>query len=191
MHSANRAAIPRRTWRDAIATQKRYEKPSNTPPPFSRCRRRAYYPFSHPFSRLPPSLSSVLVCMSVRDHRCPWMGFFLALCFHPKQILACEPDSSRHNKLCAMWNTGPGRQAARSCNVQEDECRPPALFLSLPPQVWKIAFYTALNQKLTLPSCTAATDGGRAHLTSTKHSPRWSRGKDEGGLKTSRREGEK
>ncbi len=77
----------------------------------------------------------------------------------------------------------PRQASSQTCNVQEDECRPPALFLSLPPQVWKIAFIQPLNQKLTLPSFTAATDGDRAHLTSTKRSPRWSRGKDEGGVK--------
>ncbi len=77
----------------------------------------------------------------------------------------------------------PRQASSQTCNVQEDECRPPALFLSLPPQVWKIAFIQPLNQKLPLPSFTAATDGDRAHLTSTKRSPRWSRGKDEGGVK--------
>ncbi len=77
----------------------------------------------------------------------------------------------------------PRQASSQTCNVQEDECRPPALFLSLPPQVWKIAFIQPLNQKLTLPSFTAATDGDRAHLTSTNRSPRWSRGKEEGGVK--------
>lgn len=66
----------------------------------------------------------------------------------------------------------PRQASSQTCNVQKDECRLPALVLSLPPQVWKIAFIQPLNQKLTLPSCTAATDGGRAHLTSTKRSPR-------------------
>ncbi len=80
MHSANRAAAP-------IAPGVMHYHAEVLPKAieysaaFSRCRRRAYYPFSH----LPPSLSSVLVCLSVRDTRCPRMGFFLALVFIPSR----------------------------------------------------------------------------------------------------------
>lgn len=78
MHSANRVAVPvapEMMHCCAGALWKAIEYSGA----FSRCWRRAYYPFSHPFLRLPRSLSSVLVCMSVRDTRCPWMGIFSSL----------------------------------------------------------------------------------------------------------------
>ncbi len=63
----------------------------------------------------------------------PPNGFFLSSCFHPKQILACEPYSSRHNKLCAVWNTGPGRQAARRAMCRKmSVARQLSFSLSLP-----------------------------------------------------------
>lgn len=150
---------------------------------FSRCRRRAYYPFSHQFSRLPPSLSSVLVCLSVRDTRCPWMGFFLALVFIPSRYWPASLIAAAIiNYVLCETQAPAGKQPDVQC-AGRWVSPASSLSLSLPPQVWKIAFIQPLNQKLTLPSFTAATDGDRAHLTSTKRSPRWSRGKDEGGVK--------
>lgn len=188
MHSANRAAVPVAPGVmhcRAGALWKAIEYSAA----FSRCRRQAYYPFSHPFSRLPPSLSSVLVCKSVRDTRCPWIGFFFAVFIQSRYWPASPIAATIINYVLCETQAPAGKQPDVQCAGRwvSPAC---SLFLSLPPQVWKIAFIQPFNQKLTLPSCTAATDGGRAHLTSTKRSPQWSRRWDEGGVKD-KREGEK
>ncbi len=131
MHSANRAAAP-------IAPGVMHYHAEVLPKAieysaaFSRCRRRAYYPFHINFHIFP--LARLCLGLSVcQRHQMPLNGVFLSSCFHPKQILACEPYSSRHNKLCAVWNTGPGRQAARRAMCRKmSVARQLSFSLSLP-----------------------------------------------------------
>lgn len=147
---------------------------------------------SHPFLCISFSLSFVLVCAVVRDTRCPEWGFTLLFSFRAETRLWA--DSSRHNKLCAMSNAGPGRQAARRAMCRKMSVARllslfPTILLSL-PRSGRLLLY---RPSIKTPHCqTVPQPQMGVELTShVQNALPGGDGRTREGLKTSSRGGEK